>query len=306
MSKINVKKTKKKNKNTILAFIVIIVVGFFIFKCVGSLYDISLGIGKEFNVEKKTPLFTENTYSSINAGHIEHSSMKLLKVKDGWRYVQVENGKKYWIPPKEDKFDFDETVVLDVPVIGQFPELYNGCEAMATLMMLEYNEISFGKMEFADMIPKDNTELIEDDYDIIQWGDPKKGFVGDIKGSEEKGYSVDPEPILEMLEAEKIGIPIDLTGEKVKILENYIRLGKPVAVWISMGFEEEVEYTTWETKSGKKIKGTFNTHAMTLTGLDSEYYYLNDPYGETKNYQVGKQTFEKVWTKMGSKAITIL
>lgn len=306
MKKTKVKKTNKSGTSKILIFIILVAIAFIVFKQIGSLSDIILGIGKEITVEKKTPLFTKDTYSSTNAGYIEDSPMKLLRVKDDWRYVQVENGKKYWIPPKEDNFNFDESVILDVPLIGQLPELYNGCEAVSTLMMLEYTDISFEKMEFANMIPKDNTKLIETNSGIKQWGNPKVGFVGDITGNEEKGYSVDPEPIIEMLGEEKLGTPVNLTGNDVSSLENYIRLGKPVVVWVSMNFQEEIEYISWKTESGKEIVGTFSTHAMTLVGADSAYYYLNDPYSKTKNYQVGKDTFERVWKKMGSKAITLV
>lgn len=111
-----------------------------------------------------------------------------------------------------------EKVILDVPLILQKPELKYGCEVTSLAMVLQYAGIKVNKMQLANGIKKDNDPLsMSNGGDIIRWGDPKEGFVGDITGKN-KGYAVYVQPLQELMEQYLPNRTMNLTG---KILMMY-------------------------------------------------------------------------------------
>lgn len=207
---------------------------------------------------------------------------------------------------RSDEYNSDSKVIIDVPIESQFPELYNGCEAVAVLMMLEKHGLDLDKVEFADQIPRDYTELVTDEEtgEILVWGDPDVGFVGDMKGEVGIGSSINPAPLVEFLKS-YVDNPVNLTGSGTDVLEKYIRNERPVVVWVTVDFQDPGEYKDWQTSDGKKIHYSFGEHAMTLVGFDEQNYYLNDPYTGTKNYSVSKERFNEIWTQMGRQALSV-
>lgn len=253
-------------------------------------------------IEYETPIFQDNSYRSRIIGTIAPREVDVLDTYKGWRMIETEYG-VYWIPPTGIVYDFDTTVMLDVPVESQFPELENGCEAVAALMMLEKYGVTLDKVEFAESIPKDSTPIQKVGDDITVWGDPEVGFVGDIKGNS-SGYSINPKPLNEFLRG-YVENPVDLTGVEPETLEKYIRGGNPVVTWTTVNFRDRSSYEMWMTPSGKMVNASFNIHAMTMVGFDENHYYFNDPYTGTKNYKVTKSRFYEVWSAMGKKAISM-
>lgn len=254
------------------------------------------------SLTQSTPIFKDKSYKSEILGFMSPQKVKVLYVSKGWRLIESEYG-FYWLPPSEVFYDRSESVLMDVPIINQFPELRNGCEAVAALMMLRKFGVDTDKEKFSHSIPKDDTPLEKRGNDVTVWGDPEKGFVGDITGRA-PGYSIDPKPLKRFLE-KYVEKPVDLTGVEPEILERYLRAGNPVVTWTTVNFKDLDSYDTWVTPSKKVINATFNTHAMTMTGFDDKYYYLNDPYTGTKNYRVTKQRFLEVWNSLGKKAISL-
>jgi len=49
---------------------------------------------------------------------------------------------------------------------------------------------------------------------------------------------------------------------------------------------------------------TFNEHSTVVTGFDSEYIYLNDPYANVANKAITRANFEASWNQFGRQAIT--
>lgn len=253
-------------------------------------------------LEYETPVFQDKSYKSSIVGTISPREVDVLETYKGWRMVESEHG-VYWIPPTGIVYNFGSAVMLDVPARNQFPELKNGCEAVAAQMMLEKYGITLDKLEFAGEIPKDDTQMQKAGEDITVWGDPEKGFVGDITG-QSYGYSIYPKPLSKFLR-NYVENPVDLTGVEPQTLEKYIRGGNPVVAWVTVNFKDRDSNEIWMTPSGKMVKGSFNTHAMTMVGFDENHYYFNDPYTGAKNYKVTKQRFYEVWSAMGKKAISI-
>ncbi|MDO5707213.1 MAG: C39 family peptidase [Andreesenia angusta] len=264
----------------------------------------SARIGKQISGQSPEPVFKEPSFSSEVLEIMAPKEIYNIEFKNGWRLV-MNHGIIGYLPPKIINYDYDNEVYLDIPVTGQFPEYHNGCEAVSIKMMLEKLGINKTKDEIADEIPKDETEAIYDEQgNLAVWGDPDKGFVGNIEGGGDGGYSIYPKAVVEYLK-KYFDKPIDLTGSSIEVLERYIRAGRPVVIWATVNFQDVYSHISWNTPEGKRIDGSFNIHAMTLVGFDEENFYLNDPFTETKDMPVTKERFVEVWNQLGNKAVSI-
>ncbi|MEK4706021.1 C39 family peptidase [Bacillus sp. FSL R10-2780] len=218
---------------------------------------------------------------------------------DGWVQIVTGVGDK-WINKNTLT---NSSVILDVPSKYQYPELYNGCEAVSLQMLVEYHTgRTFNKVDFAQQMPKDTTPMVKQGGRYKTWGDPDVGFVGDVTGKK-PGYAINPTPLKRLLDQYAKGT--NLTGHGFSVLENYVRNGKPVVVWVTEGLTTPNSPVTWKTPQGKTIYAKFNTHAVTLTGVDSNYVYYNDPITGQKNVRADKSWFENIYNQMGKKALSI-
>lgn len=202
-----------------------------------------------------------------------------------------------------DDFMIAKKVIMDVPLINQMPEFINGCEVTSLTMLLNYNNIKISKTALAKEIKRDTTPMVKDSSgNIIKWGDPNDGFVGDLEGDNGSGYSIYPKALLPLANKYLNNNAIDLTGETTKNLIKSLSEKKPILVWITTDFAVPKEFMTW-TKNNKKIKATFDEHCIILTGYDEDNFYYNDPLNLGKNKAIDKETFEKVWDAMGRLAL---
>lgn len=196
-----------------------------------------------------------------------------------------------------------ESNILNVPIVKQNPELYNGCEVSSLAMLLQYKGIKADKMALAKQIKKDTTPLVSDNHgNIISWGNPDYGFVGDITGKH-KGYGVYDKPLEELLEKYMPGKAVDLTGKDIDSLYMNVQNENPVVVWVTVNFAAVKNFVTWKN-NGKDIKATFSEHAVLLVGYDKNYCYVNNPYNGQKDEKISKDAFEDVWESMGSMAVS--
>lgn len=199
----------------------------------------------------------------------------------------------------------NQSKILDVPIISQNPELKCGCEITSLCMLLNYANIKVDKMTLANEIKKDKTKLnMTKDGDILEWGNPNIGFVGDITG-ENKGFGVYDGPIIQLMEKYIPNKSNNLTGQNIEYLLKSIDNKKPVIVWVTIDFRMPDKYEEWDS-NGKKIKVTFDEHAVLLVGYDNSNIYINNPYNEQKNQKVKIEIFEKIWTTMGKIAVSYI
>jgi len=197
------------------------------------------------------------------------------------------------------------SVLLDVPIIKQMPELYNGCEVTSLSMLLHYSEIPVDKLELAEKVKKDPTPFKGSSLrSISEWGDPNEGFVGDITGKR-KGYGVYHGPLFELLEEYAKDQAVDLTGEEFTAIEWALTNGKPVVIWTTAHFSPTEEWVTWK-KNGRTIRATFKEHVVLLVGYDDQFVYLNDPLSGNKAMKVERNAFIESWKQMGSQAVTMM
>jgi len=206
----------------------------------------------------------------------------------------------------EQKFIIKESVLLDIPVISQLPELPRGCEVTSLAMLLQHAGVKAGKMELAEGIKKDPTPYKKKDGQVF-FGNPNVGFVGDMYNIDNPGYGVYHKPVKELAErylSEKV---VDLTGSEFSKLEASLSNGFPVWIIINSWYTElpPEQFMTWNTKAGE-VQVTYREHSVLVTGYDEEYVYVNDPLTNEKNKKVPKQNFVKAWVQMGSQAITFV
>ena len=205
--------------------------------------------------------------------------------------------------PDHDKLP--ESARLDVPSLSQLPELYNGCEITSLTMILQYAGLDTDKETMARLLDQDTTQLVQSaDGTIVSWGNPHKGFVGDISGNA-KGYGVYHEPIASLINSIAKDQALDLTGKPFEEVLAQVADGKPVLVWTNSSFGPLASgnWITWDSPDGP-VSATWKEHAVVLTGYDGETLYINDPLDGSKDKKVNRGLFEQSWEQMGEQAVT--
>ncbi len=194
------------------------------------------------------------------------------------------------------------SIHLDVPLILQKPELYNGCEITSVAMLLAFAGQKVNKLELARKMPKDLTPIRKDSSGkAVFWGNPNVGFVGDVTGKR-RGYAIYHQPLHRFL---KTYIPsaVDLTGSPFASIERKLLSGKPVVVWTSVHYNPPYRWVRWQSPSGP-VRATFEEHAVVLTGVDRHSVYLNDPLSAKKHIRIEKTRFIRGWQALGKQAIS--
>jgi uncharacterized protein YvpB len=199
-----------------------------------------------------------------------------------------------------------EKVLLNVPVVTQMPELPRGCEVTSLSMLLQHAGVSAGKMELAKRIKKDPSPF-EKKNGQVYFGNPNRGFVGDMYNIENPGYGVYHKPIKELAEKYLPDRIEDFTGGAYTEIEERLSMGYPVWIIINARYKElpPEQFETWNTVAGK-ISITYREHSVLVTGYDRDNVYVNDPLTGEKNKKVPKQDFINAWAQMGRQAITYM
>jgi uncharacterized protein YvpB len=193
--------------------------------------------------------------------------------------------------------------ILDVPLIKQNPELKYGCEVTSLTMVLKYAGVKVDKMNLANELDKDMDPVVKDkNGNILKWGNPDHGFVGDMTGKH-LGYAVFDKPIENLMKKYMKGQTLNLTGKPFEQILSQIDKDKPVLVWTTGDYKLPDRWETWEHK-GKTIKTPLDLHAVVLVGYDKENVYLNDPLSGKKNVKVNKKQFIESWKALKERAIS--
>lgn len=196
--------------------------------------------------------------------------------------------------------------ILDVPLIRQLPELRYGCEVTSTAMMLQYAGVEVDKMDLYKAIKKDHDPLVKRKGDIIKWGNPEEGFVGDMTGKNGKpGYAVYDKVIVELVNYYLPGRAINLTGAEFDTLLKQIENGYPVVVWTTGDYRLPDRPEKWE-HNGETIVTPLDLHVVVLVGYDDHYVYLNDPLSGKKAVKVNKKQFIKSWKALKKRAVSYI
>ncbi|MGG4408571.1 C39 family peptidase [Niallia taxi] len=194
------------------------------------------------------------------------------------------------------------SIRLNVPLIKQNPDLKYGCEVTSLTMVLQYAGVKVTKMDLYKKVAKDSDPLVKKNGDIISWGDPAVGFVGDMTGRR-SGYAVFDQPIEDLVNHYLPERAVNLTNLSFSAVEKHVSDGFPVVVWTTGDYRLPDRWESWEHK-GRTIKTPLDLHAVVLVGFDKNYVYLNDPLSGRKNVKVNKARFIKSWAALKNRAVS--
>lgn len=197
--------------------------------------------------------------------------------------------------------------VLQVEPVLQNPALPNGCEAASLATLLHYAGVEADAVELAmEWIPRQEFSYSGPD----RFGpDPDEAYAGDPT-SASGGWYCFAGPVVEGANGylEFIGSSLraeDLTGADFAKLEKRLANGQPVAVWFTQDYQGPRlnEGFTWTLPSGEEYTPYANLHCLVLAGVEGGDCLLADPLsGSTR---VDKETFERIYTAMGSRALAV-
>jgi len=194
------------------------------------------------------------------------------------------------------------TVLLNVPLIRQKPELQYGCEVTSLAMLLQYMGHEVDKMTLARQVRKDAEPLVQKHGDIKQWGDPNEGFVGDMTGKR-KGFAVYNKPLENLLRQYVGEKALNLTGQSYEVLLDSVAAKRPVVIWATGDFATPTEWERWQ-KDGREIVAPFDEHVVLLVGYNPDYAFVNDPLTGIKQRRVPHAALRASWESLGRQAIS--
>ena len=147
--------------------------------------------------------------------------------------------------------------------------------------------------------------LIEDGLPR-RWGDPFKAFVGDVQGQEPdfSGYGVYYPPIATA--AARLGAHAEgRTGWTVAEIEDQIRAGNPVVVWLDSSFRvlQPGHWTAWD---GVDVPYIVGEHAVTVMGFDDSagtITVVDVLRGELHSFSTS--TFAAILTTFGGMGVAV-
>ncbi|WP_079508252.1 C39 family peptidase [Mesobacillus jeotgali] len=197
----------------------------------------------------------------------------------------------------------DKQILMNVPMIEQNPELKYGCEVTSLAMVLKYAGAETDKMRLFNEIKKDSDSLKRTaNGDIISWGNPAEGFVGDMTGKR-AGYAVFDKPMVDLINKYLPGRAVNLTGQEFEAVLEHVAEGNPAVVWTTGDYRIPDRWESW-THGKEVIKTPLDLHAVVLVGFNDTSVYLNDPLSGRKQVQVNKNRFIETWKAMQSRAVS--
>lgn len=160
-------------------------------------------------------------------------------------------------------------VYNDANVICQRPELMEGCEITAVTMMLQYGGYNVNKMQLAGMLPRSSN--------------PNTGFVGALYQYSPAGGYVYPGGVAPVV-TRIVGHSDIMTGSSMEAIKDKLCNGHLVVAWMGNmdGFEE---------------------HAITITGINGNTVYYNDPWIGAKE-TMSMNDFYYHWNACGERMLS--
>lgn len=192
--------------------------------------------------------------------------------------------------------------IIDVPLINQNPELKYGCEVTSLAMVLNFAGVNVTKMELYQKIKKDPDPIVKVKGDIIKWGDPAVGYVGDMTGKQ-AGYAAFDQPMMELTNQYLPGRAVNLTNKPFEAVLHHVRKGYPVVIWTTGDYRLPDRPESWQ-HGDKVIETPLDLHVVVLVGFDDHFVYINDPLSGRKQAKVSRERFISSWRALKCRAIS--
>ena len=238
------------------------------------------------------------------------------KIKEDYEYTEWQQYAIYndsWYQEVIDNLYHMEP--LEVPLINQNPDYPNGCEAASATMLLNYFGIDITLEDFIN-----NYLPMSDVYekDGIRYGpNPAVSYAGNPKDPS-RGWGVF-EPVIAnaittILKEQKKTNPkleynIYENDEKysLKMAANQLNGAfTPFLIWTTIDYTETKDIYEWFSYDEKNTY-TYpkNSHVVVVTGVDENYYYINDPLKSEKNIPIEKDILETSFDSLGRQLLLI-
>jgi len=206
-----------------------------------------------------------------------------------------------------DMTRFDQTqYFIDVPYISLEGSYPNGCESVSATMILQHLGYNITVDTFIDRYL--SCLPYEKKNGVAYAPDPETVYVGDPRSSSH-GYGCYPPVIVDSLNKylQKDHRAINLTGTSIdKLRTEYLANGIPVAIWVTIDFNDITRYITWMTEDDRQIFYPANLHCMVLCGYDGENYIFKDPYSSNGTVSYPIEKVDKIYSSMGYRAIAVV
>jgi uncharacterized protein YvpB len=236
------------------------------------------------------------TYMELNADkHSKYGGYSVEELGEGY----------------EKPVNFLGKVVINVPVINQFPELPVGCESTSAAAVLKYIGYDVSKTEFTEKYLKcSNDFYYNDKTDTLYGPDPNKVFAGDPF---KKGYGCYAPVIVNALndffnESGSGNRALELKNLNSADMEKLINEGVPLIVWASQDMKSYKyrQSATWIINdSGIEQQWLGNSHTLVLCGYDNNCYYFMDCNNKKEITPYSKTGFMNRWEENGSQCIAV-
>ncbi len=196
-------------------------------------------------------------------------------------------------------------VLINAPLLNQFPEYPSGCESVAAVMALKHAGENTSVYNFIDKhLPCSQNMFWKDGKYYAP--SPYEYFLGDPRSQNSYGCmsSVIKAALIHYFGSDDR--VIDTTGRALSNLcKTYIDNGIPAIVWASIGMIPLTDGPSWILPDGTTYVWPDNEHCLLLVGYDDGKYYFNDPYrGKVIGY--ARSVVEQRYEQLGMQSLVII
>ena len=279
--------------------------------------EIVMYVGEAFDLNSRIPKNTAAYYRLYSTSNAKTATVtrgggivKALKVGTATISCTLSNGKKaickVYIMSSSKK-------IANVPLIGQ-QKLPTGCETCSAVMLLNYYGYNISETSFADKY------LIKRPLGYGKYGlegpDPNCAFIGSPYTTNSFGaYAPVMAKSMNSYLAKKSYKAVSVSGKSLEYLAGkYIAQGQPVMVWATIYMTASYKTTTWRVnytdenaryKKGSSYTWLANEHCLLLTGYDSNFYYFNDPWTNSR-IAYSKSIVNTRYNELGKQAVVMV
>ena len=236
------------------------------------------------------------TYESLEANpHSEYNGFTIEKIGVGY----------------EKPLLIFNKVVLDIPIINQYPELPVGCEMVSATAVLNYLGFDIDKIDFTENFMPYDDNFFYDNLNILHGPDPRLVFTGDPY---DWGYGCSSEVLagamnsyFDSQSSEYTALSLNGNLNSADI-EKLLNEGVPIIVWATV----EMKPFNYRKPSEWIIDATDetfcwypNSHTIVLCGYDSNCYYFMDCNEKTEITQHLKTKFLTRFEDNGFQAVIV-
>ena len=195
-------------------------------------------------------------------------------------------------------------VLIDAPILCQFPEYPTGCESVAAVMALKYVGETTSVDNFIDNYLECSQRMYWEGGKYYA-PSPYEYFLGDPRSENSYGCM---STVIKQALIRYFGSADRVTDTTCVSLPNlcktYIDNGVPVIVWASIGMIPITDGQTWLLPDGTEYTWPSNEHSLLLVGYDTSKYYFNDPYtGKVVGYT--RSTVEQRYEQLGMQSLVV-